>query len=94
MDVRLDWLGVATYRLTVGDIVLFLDAYMDRVPGAPPVGMSTAQVERADWVLVGHSHSTTSGGRSRHTPALSAPGLPATNSPSSRSNPAARRSPA
>lgn len=56
MDVRLDWLGVATYRLTVGDTVLFLDAYMDRVPGAPPVGMGTADVERADWVLVGHSH--------------------------------------
>ena len=56
MDVRLDWLGVATYRLTVGDTVLFLDAYMDRVPAAPPVGMGTADVERADWVLVGHSH--------------------------------------
>ena len=56
MDVRLDWLGVATYRLTVGETVLFLDAYMDRVPGAPAVGMGTADVERADWVLVGHSH--------------------------------------
>jgi len=38
MDVRLDWLGVATYRLTVGDIVLFLDAYRDRVPGPRPSG--------------------------------------------------------
>ena len=56
MRVTLDWLGVATFRLTVGERVIFLDAYMDRVPGAPPVGLSAADVTRADWVLVGHSH--------------------------------------
>lgn len=56
MTVTLDWLGVATYRLTVGELVIFLDAYMDRVPAAPPVGLSAADVERADYILVGHSH--------------------------------------
>jgi L-ascorbate metabolism protein UlaG (beta-lactamase superfamily) len=56
MRVALDWLGVATFRLTVGDLVLFLDAYIDRVPAAPPVGLRTADVDRADYVLVGHSH--------------------------------------
>ncbi len=56
MTVTLDWLGVATFRLTVDDLVIFLDAYMDRVPAAPPVGMTTADVDRADWILVGHSH--------------------------------------
>lgn len=56
MTVTLDWLGVATFRLTVDDLVIFLDAYMDRVPAAPPVGLSTAEVERADYILVGHSH--------------------------------------
>jgi L-ascorbate metabolism protein UlaG (beta-lactamase superfamily) len=56
MRVTLDWLGVATFRLTVGDLVLFLDAYLDRVPAAPSVGLATADVERADYVLVGHSH--------------------------------------
>src|SRR2546423_2832784 len=56
MRVTLDWLGVATFRLTVGERVIFLDAYMDRVPAAPPVGLSAADVERADFVLVGHSH--------------------------------------
>jgi len=35
---------------------VFLDAYMDRVPAAPAVGLSTAEVTRADFVLVGHSH--------------------------------------
>ena len=33
MTVTLDWLGVATFRLTIDDLVIFLDAYMDRVPG-------------------------------------------------------------
>jgi len=56
MRVTLDWLGVATFRLTVGELVLFLDAYLDRVPAAPPIGLATADVERADYVLVGHSH--------------------------------------
>ncbi len=52
----LERLGTATYRLTIGDLVVFLDAYMDRIPAAPPVGLSTAEVATADFVLVGHSH--------------------------------------
>ena len=56
MAVTLDWLGVSTYRLTVNDTVVFLDAYMDRVPDAPPVGMTTSDVKKTDFVLVGHSH--------------------------------------
>ena len=56
MTVTLDWLGVATFRLTVDDQVIFLDAYMDRVPGAPSVGLRVAEVDRADHVLIGHSH--------------------------------------
>ena len=54
MDVQLEWLGVSTFRLTLGSLVIFLDAYMDRVPAAPPVGISSAEVERADYILVGH----------------------------------------
>jgi L-ascorbate metabolism protein UlaG (beta-lactamase superfamily) len=53
---RLDWLGCATFRLTIDDLVVFFDAYMDRVPAAPPVGLTTADVDRADWIVVGHSH--------------------------------------
>jgi L-ascorbate metabolism protein UlaG (beta-lactamase superfamily) len=56
MRVTLDWLGVSTFRLTVGDLVVFLDAYLDRVPLAPPIGLTTAEATRADYVLVGHSH--------------------------------------
>ncbi len=56
MTTTLEWLGTATFRLTIGDLVIFLDAYMDRVPSAPPVGLRTADVTRADYILVGHSH--------------------------------------
>lgn len=56
MTVTLDWLGCATFRLTVDDLVIFLDAYIDRVPSAPPVGLTTAEVDKADYVLIGHSH--------------------------------------
>jgi L-ascorbate metabolism protein UlaG (beta-lactamase superfamily) len=55
-EVRLDWLGCATFRLTVGPTVVFLDAYLDRISTAPPVGITTADVDRADWIVVGHSH--------------------------------------
>lgn len=56
MGVALDWLGCATYRLTVDGLVVFLDAYMDRPAPAPPVGLTSREVQRADYVLVGHSH--------------------------------------
>jgi len=56
VKTTLDWLGTATWRLQIGDLTLFLDAYMDRVPDAPPVGLIAKDVDRADFVLVGHSH--------------------------------------
>ena len=56
MNTTLDWYGCATFRLTVGDTVIFLDAYIDRAPGAPGTGLTADDVERADWILVGHSH--------------------------------------
>jgi L-ascorbate metabolism protein UlaG (beta-lactamase superfamily) len=56
MRITLDWLGVSTFRLTIEDTVIFLDAYIDRIPTAPPVGITTADIERADYILIGHSH--------------------------------------
>lgn len=56
MEITLDWLGCATFRLTIGDTVVFLDTYIDRVNSAPPVGLSTAEVHRADAILIGHAH--------------------------------------
>jgi L-ascorbate metabolism protein UlaG (beta-lactamase superfamily) len=56
MRATLDWAGCATFRLTLGDTVIFLDAYLDRVPHAPQPGLGVDDVDRADWILVGHSH--------------------------------------
>jgi len=56
MAVTLDWLGCATFRLQIDEFVVFLDAYIDRVPAAPPVGIAAAEVDRADAILVGHAH--------------------------------------
>jgi L-ascorbate metabolism protein UlaG (beta-lactamase superfamily) len=56
MTTTIDWLGTATFRLRTGGLTLFLDAYMDRIAAAPPVGLSAKDVMEADYVLVGHSH--------------------------------------
>jgi len=56
METHIDWLGCATFRLKIGDLTIFLDTYMDRVPSAPKVGLSTANVTEADFILIGHSH--------------------------------------
>lgn len=55
-SVSLDWLGCSTFRLTLEDLVVFLDAYIDRVPGAQGPGIACEDIERANWILVGHSH--------------------------------------
>jgi len=55
-DATLDWFGCATFRLVLGETVVFLDAYLDRVPNAPQAGLLPEEVERADWIVVGHSH--------------------------------------
>ena len=56
MTARLDWYGCATFRLTVGSLVLFLDAYIDRIPEAAGTGLRADDIDRADWIVVGHSH--------------------------------------
>jgi L-ascorbate metabolism protein UlaG (beta-lactamase superfamily) len=56
MGATLDWLGCATFRLTLGERVVYLDAYLDRVPSAKPIGLSVADVDHADWIVVGHAH--------------------------------------
>jgi L-ascorbate metabolism protein UlaG (beta-lactamase superfamily) len=57
VTAALDWAGCATFRLTVDDLVVFLDAYLDRPPASAPTGFSADTVEQADWILAGHSHA-------------------------------------
>jgi L-ascorbate metabolism protein UlaG (beta-lactamase superfamily) len=56
VHTTLEWFGCATFRLTLDDVVVMLDAYVDRVPGAPGTGLTAGDITAADWVLVGHSH--------------------------------------
>ena len=56
MTATLDWYGCATFRLTLDSLVIFLDAYIDRIPSAPGTGLRADDIERADWIVVGHSH--------------------------------------
>ncbi|HET7015722.1 MAG TPA: MBL fold metallo-hydrolase [Streptosporangiaceae bacterium] len=56
MTATLDWYGCATFRLTIGSLVVFLDAYIDRVDGAPGPGLVADDIDRCDFIVVGHSH--------------------------------------
>ena len=56
MTATLDWYGCATFRLRLGELVVFLDAYIDRAEGAAGTGLTAGDVDRCDFVVVGHSH--------------------------------------
>ena len=56
MTSTLDWYGCSTFRLRTGGVTLFLDAYIDRVQGAPGSGLKAGDVDQCDWIVVGHSH--------------------------------------
>ena len=52
----LDWYGCATFRLRTGGSTIFLDAYIDRAPGAPGTGLTADDIDECDWIVVGHAH--------------------------------------
>jgi L-ascorbate metabolism protein UlaG (beta-lactamase superfamily) len=54
--VTLDWYGCATFRLRAAGLTIFLDAYIDRVPGAAGTRLTADAVDACDWIVVGHSH--------------------------------------
>ncbi len=54
--VTLEWFGTSTFRVRLNGLDLFFDAYLDRVPGLAPVGLSTSDVDAADFVFVSHAH--------------------------------------
>ena len=56
METHVDWLGCATFRLKIGELTIFLDTYMDRVPSAPKAGLTAENVTEANFILIGHSH--------------------------------------
>jgi len=54
----LEWFGTATFRVRHAGLDLFFDSffYLDRLPGLDPVGLSTSEVGKADFVFVSHAH--------------------------------------
>ena len=54
--VTLEWFGTSTFRVRTNGINLFFDAYLDRLPGLLPVGLSAAAVDEADFIFVSHAH--------------------------------------
>lgn len=56
MPVDVEWFGCATFRLRVAGLTVFLDAYIDRAANAAGAGRSADDVDRCDWIVIGHSH--------------------------------------
>jgi L-ascorbate metabolism protein UlaG (beta-lactamase superfamily) len=56
LSSTLEWFGTSTFRIRDRGLTLFFDAYLDRLPGLEPVGLSTAEVDAADFVFVSHAH--------------------------------------
>ncbi len=56
MTATLDWYGCATFRLRSAGLTILLDAYIDRVEGAPGSGMRADDIDECDWIVTGHSH--------------------------------------
>jgi L-ascorbate metabolism protein UlaG (beta-lactamase superfamily) len=56
VPATIEWFGTTTFRVRTGGRTLFFDAYLDRLPGLDPVGLSTADVGEADFVFVSHAH--------------------------------------
>jgi L-ascorbate metabolism protein UlaG (beta-lactamase superfamily) len=52
----IEWFGTATFRLRVEGLTLWLDTFLDRIPTAPQVGLTTKEVTEADFIFISHCH--------------------------------------
>ena len=50
------WTGYANFELVYDGHILLLDAYYDRGGLYPPLGVTAADIRRADAILIGHGH--------------------------------------
>jgi L-ascorbate metabolism protein UlaG (beta-lactamase superfamily) len=51
-----EWLGCATFRVRTGGRTLFFDSFVDRIAAAEPVGVSSAEIDEADFLFISHTH--------------------------------------
>ena len=52
----IEWFGCTTFRVRVAGLTLWFDTYVDRVPAAEPVGITSGEITEADLVFVSHAH--------------------------------------
>ena len=50
------WLGHTNYELAYRGTVILLDAYYERIPGNHAIGITPADLKRANAILIGHAH--------------------------------------
>lgn len=50
------WTGYSNFELVYNGHILLLDAYYDRGGIYPPLGVTAADIKRADAILIGHGH--------------------------------------
>ncbi len=55
-DLTIEWFGCTTFRVRVGGLTLWFDTFVDRLPGAEPVGLASQDIDDADFVFVSHAH--------------------------------------
>jgi L-ascorbate metabolism protein UlaG (beta-lactamase superfamily) len=51
-----EWFGCTTFRIVARDLTIWFDTFVDRAPGADPVGLTAREIDRADAVFVSHAH--------------------------------------
>lgn len=52
----IEWFGCATFRVRIGAATLWFDTYVDRVPAAEPVGITSDDIDEASFVFISHAH--------------------------------------
>src|SRR5262245_22601921 len=52
----IEWFGCTTFRVQTRGRTLWFDTFVDRAPGAEPVGLAAEDIDTADFVFVSHAH--------------------------------------
>jgi L-ascorbate metabolism protein UlaG (beta-lactamase superfamily) len=50
------WTGFSNFELVYNGQIVLLDAYYDRGSSYPPIGVTAAELKKADVILLGHGH--------------------------------------
>jgi L-ascorbate metabolism protein UlaG (beta-lactamase superfamily) len=54
--LTIEWFGCATFRVRVGGRTLFFDTYLDRPANLADVGLTSSEVDEADFCFISHAH--------------------------------------